>query len=223
AATLYGTEAARGVINIITKKGSAGGTRYSFTVKGGDNWFMNAANRIPTNYCNSFTNSACKLSPGDTTLYSVNVYQTENARGTPLFRDGGIHNYAANASGGNPLYRFFASGEWNDNQGIDYANERLQQAARTNLSVTPNSKFDLESSVGYIKSHTTLSCEAGCGGSLWGSLYSKPANTAQFCTASSARGCGWGRGFNSSPPEAYRATQYWQDLNRFTGSISLKY
>jgi outer membrane receptor for ferrienterochelin and colicin len=34
AATLYGTEAARGVINVITKKGSAGGTKYAFTVKG---------------------------------------------------------------------------------------------------------------------------------------------------------------------------------------------
>jgi TonB-linked SusC/RagA family outer membrane protein len=223
AATLYGTEAARGVINIITKKGSAGGVKYAFTAKQGTNWFQDAASRIPTNYCNSFTNSGCKLSAGDTTLYSVNVYQTERARGTPLFRDGGVHNYGAQVSGGSPLYRFFASGEWNDNQGIDYANERLQQGARTNLTVTPSDKVDLESSVGYIKSHTTLSCEAGCGGSLWGSLYSNPVNTSQFCTANSPRGCGWGRGFNSSPPEAYRATQYWQDLNRFTGSITLRY
>jgi TonB-linked SusC/RagA family outer membrane protein len=223
AATLYGTEAARGVINIITKKGAAGSTKYSFTVKQGTNWFMDADGRIPTNYCNSFTNASCKLSASDTSLYSVNVLQTEKSRGTPLFRDGGVRNYAANVSGGSGLYRFFASGEWNDNQGIDYANERLQQGARTNLSVTPNEKFDLESSVGYVKSHTTLSCEAGCGGSLWGSLYSNPVNTSQFCTASSARGCGWGRGFNSSPPEAYRATQYWQDVNRFTGSITLRY
>ena len=33
AATLYGTEAARGVINVITKKGAAGGTKYAFSVK----------------------------------------------------------------------------------------------------------------------------------------------------------------------------------------------
>jgi TonB-linked SusC/RagA family outer membrane protein len=223
AATLYGTEAARGVINIITKKGSAGAVKYAFTVKSGQNWFDNAENRIPTNYCNSFTNSACKLSATDTTLYGVNVFQTEKARGTPLFRSGDVRNYAAQVSGGSPLYRFFASGEWNDNQGVDYANERIQQSARTNLSVTPSEKFDLSSSVGYIKSRTNLSCEAGCGGSLWGSLYSNPLTTSQFCTASSPRGCGWGRGFNSSPPEAYRATQYWQDLNRFTGSITLRY
>src|SRR6185437_9085553 len=47
AATLYGTEAARGVINIITKKGAAGGTRYNFTIKEGANWFMNPEGRLP--------------------------------------------------------------------------------------------------------------------------------------------------------------------------------
>src|ERR1051326_99241 len=45
AATLYGTEAARGVINIITKKGAAGPTAYQFTVRGGYNEFQNAAGR----------------------------------------------------------------------------------------------------------------------------------------------------------------------------------
>src|SRR6185295_10671881 len=39
AATLYGTEAARGVINIITKKGASSGTQYAFTVKRGQNMF----------------------------------------------------------------------------------------------------------------------------------------------------------------------------------------
>lgn len=223
AATLYGTEAARGVINILTKKGAAGSTKYSFTVKGGTNWFMDAAGRIPTNYCNSFTNSSCKLSATDTNLYSVNVYQTEKARGTPLFRDGSLHNYAANVSGGSPLFRFFVSGDWSGNQGVDYANERIQQSVRTNVSITPNEKFDLESSVGYIKSHTSLSCEAGCGGTLWGSLYSNPTNTSQFCVGSTDPGCGWGRGFNSSPPESDRAEQFWQNLNRFTGSVTLRF
>jgi TonB-linked SusC/RagA family outer membrane protein len=223
AATLYGTEAARGVINIITKKGAAGSTKYAFSMKQGTNWFMDAAGRIPTNYCNSFTNSSCRLSPTDTTLYSVNVYQTEKARGTPLFRDGGVHSYNANVSGGSPLFRFFASGEWNDNQGVDYSNERIQQSARTNLSVTPNDKFDLESSVGYVKSKTTLSCEAGCGGTMWGSLYSNPVNTSKFCVGSSDPGCGWGRGFNSSPPESDRAEGFGQDVNRLTASVTLRY
>jgi TonB-linked SusC/RagA family outer membrane protein len=214
AATLYGTEAARGVVNIITKKGAAGGTKYGFTVKSGSNWFMDAENRIATNYW---------INPADSQLYSVNVVKTEKARGTPLFRTGDMYDYAANVSGGTGLVRFFASGEVGSNQGVDYANERRQTNGRTNLSITPNDKFELESSAGYIKSKTSLSCEAGCGGSIWGSMYSNPANLAQFCTASSPKGCGWGRGFNSQPPEVYRATQYGQDIDRFTGSITFKY
>ena len=214
AATLFGTEAARGVINIITKKGAAGSPKYTFTLRGGTNLFMDAEKRIATNYW---------INPADGTMNSVNVVQTERQRGTPLFRHGDVRNYAASVSGGTSLVRYFASAEMADNQGADYANGRRQNSFRTNLSVTPSDKFSLESSAGYIQSHTTLSCEAGCGGSIWGSMYSNPANLAQFCTAASPRGCGWGRGFNSSPPEVYRATQYWQDLGRFTGSLTFRY
>ncbi|HTK50737.1 MAG TPA: TonB-dependent receptor plug domain-containing protein, partial [Gemmatimonadaceae bacterium] len=59
AATLYGTEAARGVINIITKKGSAGGNKFSFQAQGGTNWFQNAEGRIATNYCVQPTPDQC--------------------------------------------------------------------------------------------------------------------------------------------------------------------
>ncbi|HEY9228668.1 MAG TPA: TonB-dependent receptor plug domain-containing protein, partial [Gemmatimonadaceae bacterium] len=50
AATLYGTEAARGVINIITRKGAAGSTKYSFSARTGANWFQNAEGRLPWNF-----------------------------------------------------------------------------------------------------------------------------------------------------------------------------
>ena len=126
-------------------------------------------------------------------------------------------------SGGTGLFRFFAAGEWNAQQGIDYANERTQQNARTNLSVTPNEHFDLETNVGYVKSKTSTSCEGTCGGSLWGSEFSNPNKLAQFCPTPAPRGCGWGRGFNSFTPEAYRANQNWSDINRFTGSITAKW
>jgi len=133
---------------------------------------MDAENRIPYNYCSAATAaSGCRLSPADSaagTIYSVNVVKTESQRGTPLFRDGGVHNYAANVSGGTGLFRFFAAGEFNASSGIDYANERVQQNARSNLSVTPNDKFDLQASVGYIKSHTSTSCEGTCGGQSLG-------------------------------------------------------
>src|SRR6266581_815017 len=139
AATLYGTEAARGVINIITKKGATSGTRY---------------------------------------------------------------------------------------QGAEPNNARRQTSVRSNLQVTPSPKVDLETSVGYISSNKTLSCEAGCGGATWGSWFSTPKNLPQYCgevPGADPVTCGWARGFQSSPPEADRSMQDWQDINRFTGSVTLNY
>src|SRR5206468_9016015 len=50
AGTLYGTEAANGVVQIITKKGGGGAPRFSAYVREGTQWFQNAENRIATNY-----------------------------------------------------------------------------------------------------------------------------------------------------------------------------
>jgi TonB-linked SusC/RagA family outer membrane protein len=222
AATLYGTEAARGVINIITKKGAAGGSKYVFQARAGTNWFQNAAERIGTSYCYAKTNPACRMSPTDTTMYSLNVVEQEDARGHPIFRNGAVRNYSGNVSGGTPQVRFFVGGEFNNEQGAETNNEKRQSSFRTNLSFTPSQKVDIQTSFGYINSHTTLSCEGGCGGAMWQSMYSTPANLPQFCPAGDV-GCTYTRGFNSAPPEADRAMQDWQDLNRITGSATLSY
>jgi TonB-linked SusC/RagA family outer membrane protein len=212
AATLYGTEAARGVINIITKRGAATGTQYAFTVKRGSNWFQNAENRVPTNYWRDPSG----------VVQSVNVYQTEKARGTPIFRTGQLAEYSANVSGGANALRYFASADVNNNEGIEPNNERRQFSGRTNLSITPNPIFDLQTSLGYVNSHTSLSCEGGCGGATWGSWYSTPANLAQNCAPADVA-CQWSRGFNSWPPEVYRVMQDWQDVSRVTGSAAIAF
>ena len=223
AATLYGTEAARGVINIITKKGAAGGTKYSFQVQGGNNWFQNDEGRIPTNYCVQTSATTCVNSNTATgTLLGLNVVKQEKARGTPIFRNGDIRNYAANVSGGSALFRFFAAGEVNNNEGAERTNERRQTSVRTNLNITPNTKIDVATSIGYINSRTQLSCEAGCGGAMWESMYSNPVNLPQFCAAGDL-GCTYVRGFQSTPPEAFNVLYDAQNLNRLTASATVQY
>jgi TonB-linked SusC/RagA family outer membrane protein len=222
AATLYGTEAARGVINIITKKGAAGGTKYGFQVQAGNNWFQDFENRIPTNYCVQLSPTECVNSNATAgPLLGLNVAKQEAARGTPLFRTGDIRNYAANVSGGSSLFRFFASGELGNTQGAERSNSRRQTSVRTNLNITPNSKLDVATSMGYIKSRTELSCEAGCGGLMWESMYSNPANLPQFC--GDDVGCTYVRGFQSTPPEAYTPFSIAQGLNRLTASATIQY
>ena len=223
AATLYGTEAARGVINIITKKGAAGGTKYSFQVQGGNNWFQDDEGRIATNYCvqptpDECVNSNAKAGP----LLGINVVQQEKARGTPIFRTGDVRNYAANVSGGTPVFRFFASGELATTEGAERTNSRNQRSVRTNLNITPNTKVDIATSVGYVNSNTQLSCEAGCGGAMWESMYSNPANLPQFCAAGDV-GCTYVRGFQSTPPEAFNVYYAAQGLDRLTASATIQY
>ena len=214
AATLYGTEAARGVINIITKKGASSGTNYSFTVRRGQNMFWNYENRVPTNYW---------VNPTTNQIEGVNVAKTELERGTPIFRKGLVEEYNGNVSGGTGTLRYFVSGEKTNNEGAEPNNARRQFSTRSNLQITPNSKLDMQTSLGYIQSHTTLSCEAGCGGATWGAWYSNPANLKSACGPTDDWTCGLARGFQSSPPESDRAMQDWQDINRLTGSASLNF
>ncbi len=214
AATLYGTEAARGVLNIITKKGAAGSNKYAFTVRDGDQWFMDAESRMPTNYA---------VNPNTGLLDSINFVKSEAAAGHPLFRTGVSQGFDGSVSGGSNLYRYYAAGQWDNETGIVQQNGRVQKSARTNLSVVPNSKFDLETNVGYITSKTNVTSEGSGGGVFFTAEYAEPQRTAAFCPTPAPRGCGWARGAFSNPPEVYMATQSWQDLQRLTGSVSAKW
>jgi len=221
AATLYGTEAARGVINIITKKGAAGQTSYQFTVRGGNNVFQNAAGRIATNWCHIASATSC-VPNGTGPLLGLNTVRREDSLGTPIFRNGRITDYDANVSGGSGPLRFFASGSFNADQGVDPTNEQRKSSFRTNLSITPSERVDVQTSFGYVTGRTKLSCEAGCGGLMWDSEYSNPANLPQFCAAGDIP-CTWVQGFNGTPPKADGVEQDWQDLNRITASATISY
>src|SRR5690606_25368466 len=50
AATLYGTEAANGVIQVITKKGRPNSTQVDVSAQGGANWMMDPESVIPVSY-----------------------------------------------------------------------------------------------------------------------------------------------------------------------------
>ncbi len=227
AATLYGTEAARGVINIITKKGSSGGTTYNFKVTTGQNIFQNADGRIATNWCHvhvySTPDTTTSCDPNGTgQLVGLNVVRRQDSLGAPIFRKGLLQNYEANVSGGSGIFQYFAAGSMIANQGVDPSNEDNKKTFRTNLTVTPNEKFNLQTNFGYVYGRTRLACEGGCGGLMWDSEYSTPANLPQFCAPGDIS-CTFVQGFNGTSPAANGMTQYWQNLNRLTVSATINY
>ena len=211
AATLYGTEASRGVINIITKRGAAGATTYGLTIRQGAQRWHNVEDQLPINYWKNPSGQ----------IESLNIYQLEKSRGNEIFRTGHTQGYTASVTGGNAGARYFVSGDIDDDEGVDPTNERRQFSGRANVQVTPNDKFDMNVSTGYVSGDTRLACEAGCGGRMWSTLFSTPALLEEnACTPTSAESCGYSRGFQGWTPEAYDIWNVSQNLHRFTGSVT---
>ena len=223
AATLYGTEAARGVINIITKKGAPGGTRYSFVVKQGANWFMDPQGRMPTNFCGGVAGANCGVTAAPGEIRSINLIESEDARGTPVFRTGAVRSYGANMSGGSENVRYYVSADVDDEEGAERNNALERFSGRANLQVMASQNMDLTANVGWIKSSTNISCEAGCGGAMWGATFGHPGLSGAACGPTSPYGCGFSRGFQSWSPEGYYAFSDNQDIDRFTGSVTMNY
>jgi TonB-linked SusC/RagA family outer membrane protein len=210
AATLYGTEAANGVVQIITKKGRIGSPVFSFTTRQGANWFSNYEDRIWTNYWRN---------PDTGQVESLNLATSERERGTPLFHTGRLQNYSLSVSGGSEATRYYLATDYDHEEGVEPSNLLKRFSGRANVSVYPHEKVDVTGSVGYISGRTNLSCEAGCGGVTWGSYFSTPANLNENLPADAPPR----RGYRSFTSEAYYASEDYQDLTRFTGSLQIDY
>jgi TonB-linked SusC/RagA family outer membrane protein len=201
AATLYGTEAANGVIQIITKRGAQGAPRFNLKVRQGTNWFANADTRSYTNY---------GINPQTQQIGTINYNQLRELNGE-IFKSGRLREYDLSVAGGTSGIRYFVSGGWEDNQGI-YDNNSVQRySARANISATPSEKLDINASAGYVNGHVDLPLESGGGGVAWTTFFANPANLGTPRN-----------GFHSATPEAYEyAYEDWQDVDRFTGSLQL--
>jgi TonB-linked SusC/RagA family outer membrane protein len=203
ATTLYGTEAANGVIQIITKKGAQGKTTWDFNMRQGANWFSNPQGRLWTNYD---VNSA-----GDTV--SENYTQLEKQYGKPIFTTGHLQNYSLGVGGGSQRVTYHVSGSWDRNEGVESSNNQNQYQGRASVSFFPTDKIDITANAGYIAGKTNLAAEAGFGGTTWTTYFMDPATIGTPHL-----------GFLSGTPDAYH-TNYnlFQAIDRFTGSVTMNH
>ncbi len=201
AATIYGTEAANGVIQIITKHGQAGERpQWNGVLRQGTLAFQDPGGRIATNYAKDATGA----------IVSWNGVQQEAARGTPVFTDGRLQTYQLNLSGGSPVVRYYASGGYDQNSGIEPTNGERRFNGRLNLSVVPSSKLDVAANLGVISGHTLLGSDYGAS-ALFSTLYGSPLAVS-----------GPTRGFYSATPQAiWDVYSNTQDVNRYTTSVTL--
>jgi len=217
AATLYGTEASNGVIQIITKKGSTGAPRWSMAARLGTNYIRDPEGRWPVNY-GTIPRPGGPAGARDTV--SIDIIELENARGTPVFTSGPLREFDLTASGGSNTFTYFAAAGLEDTEGTEPTSTVKRYSGRLNLSLVPSSKFNVGLNLGYVNGNVNLPCEAGCGGRTLGTMWANVLNNVPLANGSPNPR----RGFNSALPDMYdRFVQVWQGVNRFTAGAQLNH
>ncbi len=179
AATLYGADAAGGVIQIITKKGIRGGERVQWQASAGyssSKWIAD----IPLNYyqCNAAKIRNATSYPGCHDPSSV-TYATQNGMVTgipesditrygdslfvivdnPLARDpsalrtGAGGDFKLSARGGSQTFGYFISANKLNEDGIYYNNFQDRIGGRANFDFTPSQIINFSVNFGYTRSH----------------------------------------------------------------------
>jgi TonB-dependent SusC/RagA subfamily outer membrane receptor len=201
AATLYGTEASNGVIQIITKKGSAGPAVWSATMRQGAGYFHDAADRIGDFYGEGPSGEIIQHNP----------IRAEEARGTPIFSTAREQFYNLSVRGGTDAIQYYLSGSATLNDGVTDENTSDKYNAQFNLNIAPSSKLRISTSTGLVINRARF--PDGFNGIMAGVLWGTPSSLHTE-----------NRGFYFAPPETLiEAYQNNHNVNRATLGISVEH
>ncbi|MSR07887.1 MAG: SusC/RagA family TonB-linked outer membrane protein [Gemmatimonadetes bacterium] len=157
AATLYGTEASNGVIQIITKRGAQGRPRFDLSVRRGTNWMMNPEGRAGLLFMPDTTAVRLGLTSALGAPFGINLYEYErDNRSGAIFHNGTLQGYSGNLSGGTEGVRYFASLSYDHDVGIVAFNWDKRLNARLNLDLSLTDNLTARLSSGYIDRTTSL-------------------------------------------------------------------
>ncbi len=165
ASTLYGADAAGGVIQIITKKGRAGsGLVWNASFENGySEWALDT----PTNYwrCTASNIANPDIYPGCSGVAENTVLMDDPVKRHPMTlrqNEGGPENFAnlsafnLSARGGGEAFNYYMSFEKSGEEGVYYNNFSNRTSGRANFGFTPTEKFSTTVSVGYARTHVKM-------------------------------------------------------------------
>ncbi len=165
AATLYGADAAAGVIQIITKKGRVGsGVQWNASFETG---FSEWALETPTNYwrCTESNIANPNIYPGCAGKAPNTVLTDDPVKRHPLAlrqNEGGPEKYAnlgtfnVSARGGGEAFNYYLSFEKGGEEGVYYNNFSDRTSGRANFGFTPSEAFSATVNVGYARTHVQM-------------------------------------------------------------------
>lgn len=179
AATLYGTEAANGVINIKTKAGASGAAQWNFTLRQGAQWFRDPAGRTPTNW---------GVNPNTGEIESFNILENQ-AESDLMFRNGRTQYYGLDVSGGTDAFQYFIAGSASLDEGVTRNSWANKYNGRVNVNAQPNDDL-------------TISANAGIGLTRLRLPDDYPYEDAVYADPSRLGTGDPRRGYRAAPPEA---------------------
>lgn len=155
ATTLYGAEAASGVLVIETKSGSAGDTRFTGRAEVGGNWDDNSY--MNTAY-NPTDDPTVELGFAKDTVYLMDLLGGKSAGIASPFRTGFEQNYGGTARGGlaDGDVTYYVSGEYVSQEGNLPSNAVEKWSGRANFNVDPSETVDISVSTGFTANTTDL-------------------------------------------------------------------
>ncbi len=161
AVTLYGTEAANGIIRIRTKSGSEadqGGTRVRLWLEGG---LHTEPNDYPANWeAVAADGSPCPLTSvaaGTCAQAGMDSFNLMKDERTSPFSTGERWQAGGSAQGRVERLFYYASGEYESSQGVYGSNNELQDVnLRGNFGGSLSEKVDFSVSTGYLTRDLTL-------------------------------------------------------------------
>ena len=203
AATLYGTEASNGVIQIITKRGKIGKPQFNAAIKEGGNFLPGVADKINLAYGrNSITGLRDSINV-------INMWKAQTGR--DIFTTGRMHQQNASVSGGTDQARYYVSGDRLDNTGVVDYNWVKANGARVNLDLLPATKWQIDGHAAFIQNETRFA-QAAEGFGIWDMIiYSKPTLLS-----------GPTKGFRYANPDVAGLIDSRSKVNRFTGGIDIR-
>lgn len=217
AATLYGTEAANGVINITTRRGVIGEPVFDATVELGASW-------LPDKYITQGWTPHWSLTdtgPFDldqSDLIRTNLRDIELVRsGDDIFDLAPIQRYNIGVRGGTDLIRYAASVTRNHLEGVTAWNWDTRTSARGNIQVTANESTTINLNFGYAEGYNSRTEEDFFGSNFgWGGRPTSIFDSNGDLTIE--------RGFSNNPDFARSDVQQdWIETQRTTLSMELRH
>lgn len=153
AASIYGSRGANGVIIITTKRGSAGKTKFNVGYNTGISEISNTPDMMTSQEWIGFLNAAAEFdgygenywnnSLGDPNDASIPTYDPYES----IFRTGITHNADISVQGGDEKTKFYLSGNYFNQKGIQVGQNFERISGRLNLDKNISDKFGIGTSI----------------------------------------------------------------------------